>query len=105
MCSNHPDLRGSEAAARFVKIQEAYEVVTGKRRGATSEVAPRSSTAAAGWDFHDWSVAEFMQQSAKHHAHLQNGHPMICGACSILEISKGVLQACWHVSLARRKGS
>ncbi|BDA48639.1 probable chaperone protein DnaJ at N-terminal half [Coccomyxa sp. Obi] len=51
---NHPDLRGSEAAARFVKIQEAYEVVTGKRRGATSESAPRSSSAAAGWDFHDW---------------------------------------------------
>ncbi|CAL8463496.1 g3030 [Coccomyxa elongata] len=51
---NHPDLRGSEAAARFVKIQEAYEVVTGKRRGTTSEGAPRSSSAAAGWDFHDW---------------------------------------------------
>lgn len=59
-CSNHPDLRGSEAAARFVKIQEAYEVVTGKRRGATGESAPQSSSAASGWDFHDWSAADFL---------------------------------------------
>lgn len=52
LCRNHPDLKGSEAAARFVKIQEAYEVVTGKRRGSTAEDAQPAK--AGSWDFHDW---------------------------------------------------
>ncbi|CAL5223797.1 g6368 [Coccomyxa viridis] len=50
---NHPDLKGSQAANRFVKIQEAYEVVTGKRRGSTVEDTQQPAKAGS-WDFHDW---------------------------------------------------
>lgn len=52
-CRNHPDLKGSQAANRFVKIQEAYEVVTGKRRGTILE-EPQQPAKAGSWDFHDW---------------------------------------------------
>ena len=53
LCRNHPDLKGSQAANRFVKIQEAYEVVTGKRRGSTVEDTQQPAKAGS-WDFHDW---------------------------------------------------
>ncbi|CAK0739124.1 hypothetical protein CVIRNUC_001139 [Coccomyxa viridis] len=50
---HHPDLKGSQAATRFVKIQEAYEVVTGKRRGSTVEETKQAAKTGT-WDFHDW---------------------------------------------------
>ena len=53
MCRHHPDLKGSQAATRFVKIQEAYEVVTGKRRGSTVEETKQAAKTGT-WDFHDW---------------------------------------------------
>ena len=38
-----------------MKIQEAYEIVTGKRRGTTAEAeGGRRHAPKDGWSFHDW---------------------------------------------------
>jgi hypothetical protein len=48
---HHPDrAHGKEGVeVKFLAIQEAYEILTGKRRGKEVEEGP-----ASGWDFHDW---------------------------------------------------
>ena len=60
MRRHHPDLKGSQAANRFVKIQEAYEVVTGKRRGSTVEETKQAAKTGT-WDFHDWYALSLHQ--------------------------------------------
>ena len=62
LCRHHPDLKGSQAANRFVKIQEAYEVVTGKRRGSTVEETKQAAKTGS-WDFHDWYMISLHQYS------------------------------------------
>ncbi len=48
---HHPDVDPSDAAhERFLMIQEAYELVSGKRRGKESDHQHSS------WEFHDWYV-------------------------------------------------
>ncbi|KAH7622466.1 putative Chaperone protein DnaJ [Nannochloris sp. 'desiccata'] len=48
---HHPDrAHGKEGVeVKFLAIQEAYEILTGKRRGKEVDSGP-----ASGWDFHDW---------------------------------------------------
>ena len=50
MLKYHPDLQqGSDGVeAKFLAIQEAYEILIGKRRGKEVDSTP------AGWDLHDW---------------------------------------------------
>lgn len=49
---HHPDISEEPSAEQdFVKIQEAYEVLTKKRDAAQAD--PENS----GWDFHDWYIA------------------------------------------------
>lgn len=47
---HHPDLQQGKdgVEVKFLAIQEAYEILIGKRRGKEVDSTP------AGWDFHDW---------------------------------------------------
>lgn len=49
---HHPDIskEDAEAEARFLAIQEAYEIIMGRRRGKESDSSPNGNS----WDFHDW---------------------------------------------------
>lgn len=49
---HHPDVNSDDPAARarFIAIQEAYEIITGKRRGKEVDAAPQADS----WQFHDW---------------------------------------------------
>jgi curved DNA-binding protein CbpA len=51
---HHPDVRKGEdlvAQAQFLRIQEAYELIMGKRAGKDVDGRP---TEKSSWDFHDW---------------------------------------------------
>lgn len=49
----HPDVSETEdAARRFISIQEAYEILTGKARG--KQAGSNRSNSNNDWDFHDW---------------------------------------------------
>ena len=49
-CRHHPDISEEPSAEdEFLRIQEAYEILTNKRE-ATQDPESR------GWDFHDWYV-------------------------------------------------
>jgi hypothetical protein len=51
----HPDIStASDAAAKFISIQEAYNILTGKARG--KETGPQYPSSQGSWDFHDWCV-------------------------------------------------
>lgn len=93
---HHPDVDPSEAAhARFIAIQEAYEIVSGKRRG--KDDAPGQHS----WEFHDWYVGSGcvklytlhqtgigrfamhgQNAAAQHHHHQRQDHhhqaPLLC---------------------------
>ncbi|GAB4819254.1 hypothetical protein N2152v2_006300 [Parachlorella kessleri] len=49
---NHPDITKDDpsAEARFLSIQEAYEIVMGRRRGKEADASENGN----GWSFHDW---------------------------------------------------
>ena len=48
-CRHHPDISEEPAAEQdFLRIQEAYEILTNKRE------ASQADTSSNGWDFHDW---------------------------------------------------
>ncbi|KAI3437902.1 hypothetical protein D9Q98_000347 [Chlorella vulgaris] len=51
---HHPDVKGGGdcvAYARFMHIQEAYELIMGKRQGKDIDKRPADKS---GWQFHDW---------------------------------------------------
>ncbi|KAI7842627.1 hypothetical protein COHA_003731 [Chlorella ohadii] len=51
---HHPDVRKGEdllAHAQFLRVQEAYELIMGKRAGKDVEGRPAEKSS---WDFHDW---------------------------------------------------
>ncbi|EFN55777.1 hypothetical protein CHLNCDRAFT_145222 [Chlorella variabilis] len=50
---HHPDVRKDDvvAHARFMRIQEAYELIMGKRQGKDIDNRPADKS---GWQFHDW---------------------------------------------------
>jgi len=51
-CRHHPDISEEPSAEQdFLRIQEAYEVLTNKRDAAQAD--PKNN----GWDFHDWYTA------------------------------------------------
>ncbi len=100
-CRHHPDLKGSQAANRFVKIQEAYEVVTGKRRGSTVEETQQPAKAGS-WDFHDWyarsdvvllKVLRCNERTAAHSA------AFLSMTCSVCQVHTGV----WMIYLCQRE--
>lgn len=48
---HHPDVSSAcDAEIRFLKIQEAYEILCGRRRGSGAQESGQDG----GWDFHDW---------------------------------------------------
>ena len=51
-CRHHPDISEEPSAEQdFLRIQEAYEVLTNKSDAAQAD--PKNN----GWDFHDWYTA------------------------------------------------
>ena len=65
---HHPDCAGaggdpSHVAAHFIRIQEAYELITGKRKDVGG--TPGGSQQHGGWDFHDWFWAISMKRRHK----------------------------------------
>ncbi|GBF90649.1 hypothetical protein Rsub_03221 [Raphidocelis subcapitata] len=69
----HPDVAGQshDAERRFVSIQQAYEVLTGKRRAPVSGAHTQNQH--GGWEFQDWfwSFSASRRWSAQHHARPQ----------------------------------
>lgn len=49
----HPDVAGTGTERKFMTIQQAYELLTGKTRKDDSSRGQRGD-----WDFHDWCVLE-----------------------------------------------
>ena len=65
-CRHHPDINEEPSAEQdFLRIQEAYEVLTHKREA--SQAKPSSN----GWDFHDWYVLH--PQCMLHHVRTDLG--------------------------------
>lgn len=70
---HHPDLHapGDEAvAARFISIQQAYEIVMGRALGRLPE-----SSQHGGWNFHDWWALGYVKE-APMRARLVGGWPV-----------------------------
>ena len=65
-CRHHPDINEEPSAEQdFLRIQEAYEILTHKRED--SQANPNNN----GWDFHDWYA--LLAQRA-----VQNLTPLCC---------------------------
>lgn len=61
---HHPDVKSNDpmANARFIRIQEAYELIMGKRSGKDLEGVPGSRSS---WSFHDWYWSFSTKRRAK----------------------------------------
>ncbi|PSC70671.1 molecular chaperone [Micractinium conductrix] len=63
---HHPDVRSGDpmAHARFLSIQEAYELLVGKRQGKDVDEM-RGAGGRGGWSFHDWYWSFSMRRRSK----------------------------------------
>ncbi|KAL4451942.1 hypothetical protein ABPG75_007604 [Micractinium tetrahymenae] len=61
---HHPDVKSNDpmANARFIRIQEAYELIMGKRSGKDLEGVPGNRSS---WSFHDWYWSFSTKRRAK----------------------------------------
>ena len=51
----HPDVSSiPDAHVKFLSIQQAYDLLTGRARGKESLASGKSASGSNGWDFHDW---------------------------------------------------